>query len=145
MPVDTPSLYRDELLSHYRRPHNYGDLEGADVTRRGSNPRCGDEIEIGICFDGDRLTKVAFRGRGCAICIASASMMTEGITGQCRGDAGKLASEINAWFNTAEAHPATSLPEPLQALTAVRAYPERKRCVLLAWEALDAALTSGPA
>ncbi|MGB7934839.1 MAG: aminotransferase class V-fold PLP-dependent enzyme [Gammaproteobacteria bacterium] len=85
--------------------------------------------------------RVAFRGRGCAICIASASMMTEVPTGRRRGDAEKLSASFRDWFDSAGNAPAP--PEPLPALTAVRGYPARRRCVLLAWEALNAILAEG--
>lgn len=133
-------LYKDVLMAHYRKPHNYGDLSDVDVVHRGSNPRCGDEVEIGVRFDGERLAKVAFKGRCCAICIASASMMTEVLTGRQRDDARRLCLEMTAWFNGADDGAVAAPPEPLPALTAVRPYPARHRCVLLAWEALDAAL-----
>lgn len=135
-------LYKDVLMAHYRKPYNYGDLSDVDVVRRGSNPRCGDEVEIGVRFDGERLAKVAFKGRCCAICIASASMMTEVLTGRQRDDARRLCLEMTAWFSGADDGAVAVPPEPLPALSAVRPYPARRRCVLLAWEALDGALAS---
>ena len=110
------------------------------MVRRGRNPRCGDDLEVGVDFDGDRLTQVRFHGRGCSICIASASMMTEAVTGLSRGEANKRYEEMKAWFSAGQDE---ARPEPhasLVALSAVREYPARRRCVLLAWEALHEAL-----
>ena len=73
------TLYKEVLLEHFHQPRNKGGLQGADVLRRGSNPRCGDEIEVGLFLQGDRLERVKFRGRGCSVCIASASLMTEAL------------------------------------------------------------------
>jgi nitrogen fixation NifU-like protein len=111
------------------------------IVRRGSNPQRGDEIEVGIRYDGERLARVAFRGRGCAVCIASASMMTEVLTGRPRGDAANLSASFRDWFDPAGDAPPP--PEPLPALAAVRDYPARRRRVLLAWEALNAILVEG--
>lgn len=131
-------------MDHYRNPRNRGDLSEAEVVRRGSNPRCGDDIEVGINFDNERVDKVMFRGRGCSVCLASASMMTETVRGKNRVDAHKLVEAMRCWFgnesedsnDNANNSPANSL----EALDAVRGHSARKRCVLLAWEALDDAL-----
>jgi len=75
-------LYRDEILEHYRNPHNFGTLETPSVVHEGANPLCGDRITLmlGINDDG-RIEQVAFTGRGCAISQASASMLTDEIKG----------------------------------------------------------------
>jgi len=132
------SIYKDVLMDHYRNPRNRGDLADAEVVRRGSNPRCGDDIEVGVNFADGRLGRVKFRGRGCSVCLASASMMTEAVTGKSQQDARQLAEAMQVWF-TADGEPPT---ESLQALAAVRGSSARKRCVLLAWEALDDALAA---
>lgn len=138
---EAAGLYKETLLDHFRRPRNQGDLDGSEVVRRGSNPQCGDEVEVGIRYEGEHLARIAFRGRGCAICIASASMMTEVLTGKRRGDAEKLSASFRYWFDSPGNAPAP--PEPLPALAAVRDYPARRRCVLLAWDALNATLAEG--
>jgi nitrogen fixation NifU-like protein len=136
MSADT--LYKDVLLDHFHHPRNKGDLHGAAVIRRGSNPRCGDEIEVGIDVEAGRLSRVRFRGRGCSVCIASASLMTEVVDGRGTGEARALADGMRAWFG-GEAAPEEP-PVGLEALAAVRAYPARRRCVLLSWEALAEAI-----
>lgn len=138
--VNAKSLYREVLLDHYRYPRNQGDLDDAAVIRRGSNPRCGDEIEVGINLSGDLLEKVQFRGRGCSICIASASLMTEAVTGIERDQAHELSNRMTEWISGAEESDKPNLSEALQALAAIRENPARRRCVLLAWEALDKAM-----
>ena len=75
-------LYRDEILEHYRRPHNFGTLEAPDAVFEGANPLCGDRITLMLGIDGGVVKEVAFTGRGCAISQASASMLTDEIKGQ---------------------------------------------------------------
>ena len=76
-------LYRDEILEHYRNPHNFGILEQPTTAKEGANPLCGDRITLmlGITDEG-RIEEVAFTGRGCAISQASASMLTDEIKGK---------------------------------------------------------------
>lgn len=138
MSADT--LYKDVLLDHFHHPRNKGDLHGAAVIRRGSNPRCGDEIEVGIDVEAGRLSRVRFRGRGCSVCIASSSMMTEAVSGQTAADARHLCDDMQHWFQQGDGEGLAAPPADLQALSAVREYPARRRCVLLSWEALADAL-----
>ena len=136
------ALYKETLLDHYRQPKNRcdGAIDGADSIARGANPRCGDEVEIGVFLQDDGIQQVRFRGRGCAICIASASMMTETVSGSTLASAAQLCDRMRAWFGDIEPATAPALPQGLEALTAVRQHPARRRCVLLSWEALAAAI-----
>ncbi len=134
--MSNTSIYKEVLMDHYRNPRNRGDLSEAEIVRRGSNPRCGDDIEVGINFENSNLGKVMFRGRGCSVCLASASMMTEVVTGKSKQDAQLLAEGMRSWFSADGEKP----DETLEALEAVRGHSARTRCVLLAWEALDDAL-----
>jgi nitrogen fixation NifU-like protein len=135
-------LYKDRLLEHYRHPKNrcQGPINGATAVERGANPRCGDEVEIGIFLADETIEAVKFRGRGCAICIASASMMTQAASGLSRASARALFEQMSTWFGTAGEEANGRIPEDLQALSAVRDHPARQRCVMLSWEALAAAL-----
>jgi nitrogen fixation protein NifU and related proteins len=78
------NLYRDFILEHYRNPHNRGVLDPSDLAFADSNPTCGDEMSMTLRLDeaGDRVTEVAFEGRGCAISQASASILTDELTGK---------------------------------------------------------------
>jgi len=134
------SLYKKVLLDHFHHPRNRGDLSEADVVRRGSNPRCGDEVEVGVYVDGDRIDQVRFRGRGCSVCIASASMMTEAVTGKEANEVRRLCASVKGWFDQASDDKPQPIAPELEALSAVRAYPARRRCVLLSWEALPDAV-----
>jgi len=87
-------LYRDEILEHYRRPHNFGTLAEPDASYEGSNPLCGDRITLmlGISEDG-HIEDVAFTGRGCAISQASASMLTDDIKGKSLAEVSRMGAQ----------------------------------------------------
>lgn len=138
--MPTNKLYKSVLLDHFHHPRNKGDLEGADIIRRGSNPQCGDEVEVGLFIKGNRLDRVKFRGRGCSICIASASMMTEAVSGRSTDEVRHLCDSMHHWFGQRSGTEISEAPEELKALSAVREYPARRRCVLLSWEALTDAI-----
>ncbi|GAA0519710.1 nitrogen fixation protein NifU [Halorubrum aquaticum] len=76
-------MYRQQILDHYKNPRNYGELEDPDFTHVGENPSCGDtiKIEVDLDDDGDRIERVGFTGDGCAISMASASMLSERLHG----------------------------------------------------------------
>jgi len=140
--MSTNSFYKEVLMDHFRHPRNKGDLAGADVVRRGDNPRCGDEVEVGLFVHGDKLEQVKFRGRGCSVCIAAASMMSEAVSGRSKEEAHRLCEEMHYWFGKGDGTDVTPPPDDLAALSAVREYPARRRCVLIAWDALSDALAT---
>jgi len=86
--VTSPEI--EIILDHYRNPRNYGDLPDATVRAKDSNPLCGDVVEMHLKIEGDRIVDVRFKGKGCAISQASASMLTERIKGMSLEDARKL-------------------------------------------------------
>jgi nitrogen fixation NifU-like protein len=85
-------LYRDYILEHYRRPHNFGQLEGATTSQEGANPLCGDRITMQLRVRGGVIDGVGFTGRGCAISQASASLLTDEIKGKGLDKAGAMTS-----------------------------------------------------
>src|SRR6266508_1735159 len=115
-------LYRDYILEHYRRPHNFGLLEAPTSSFEGSNPLCGDRItmQLGIC-DG-KIAEVAFTGRGCAISQASASLLTDEVKGMT--------------VEQAAAYRAENLLE----LLGIEISPARLKCAMLSLETFDHAL-----
>lgn len=131
---------QEALLDHYRHPRNRGGLAGAQVVRRGANPRCGDLVEVGVSFEGERVAAVVFEGRGCSICIASASLMTEAVAGLPPRAARQLAGRLRTWLDDGDPH--AEAPSGLAALAPVRHQRARRRCMLLCWEALEAALAA---
>jgi nitrogen fixation NifU-like protein len=75
-------LYRDYILEHYRRPHNFGVIEAPTASHEGANPLCGDRITMQLAIEGGKVERVGFTGRGCAISQASASLLTDEIKGK---------------------------------------------------------------
>lgn len=75
-------MYREYILDHFRNPRNYGQLEGPDIENEDLNPLCGDQIDIDVKLDGDRISDIAFIGKGCAISQAATSIMTQKVKGK---------------------------------------------------------------
>ncbi len=91
--MGSADIYREIILDYYRNPRNFGKIEGPDISLRESNPLCGDEIEIHVKFDGDKVKDIKFSGKGCAISQASASMLTEMVMGKSLEDMKKVGKE----------------------------------------------------
>jgi nitrogen fixation NifU-like protein len=87
-------LYRDQILEHYKRPHNFGALERPDLEFEDSNPFCGDEQRVTIRLDDEeRVAEVAFEGKGCAISTAATSLLTDELVGMSREELLRLPKE----------------------------------------------------
>lgn len=140
---DLQDLYHALILEHSRNPRHFGRLAEATHTADGINPLCGDKLKLYLRVDEDRRIAISrFEGSGCAVSVASASMMTAAMTGLCVDEAELLASEMTRRLvhgNSDE--PRTGLGK-FRALDGVREYPGRIKCATLAWEALRAALNS---
>jgi nitrogen fixation NifU-like protein len=115
-------LYRDYILEHYRRPHNFGVLEDATASYEGANPLCGDRITMQLGIRDGKVAEVAFTGRGCAISQASASLLTDEVKG--------MSVEQAAAFRADE----------LLDLLGIEISPARLKCAMLSLETLDHAL-----
>ena len=96
MSAELDELYQSIILDHNRRPKNFREMEDATAKADGVNPLCGDQLTVWIKLEGDQLTDVSFRGQGCAISKASASMMTQVIKGKSRADAEKMFDDVHA-------------------------------------------------
>ena len=132
-------LYKEVILDHYRAPRNKGRLDPHDVALERNNPLCGDEIELFVNFDGDKVSDVKFDGKGCSISQASASMMTEKVKGLDVKDASKLAESIKRLM-AGEEDPDPNVLGDLVSLKGVVKYPVRIKCALLGWNTLLEAL-----
>lgn len=88
-------LYREQILEHYKRPHNFGRLEDADLEYEDNNPFCGDEQHVTIRLDqDDRVAEIAFEGQGCAISTAATSLLTDELQGKSRQELLQLPKEF---------------------------------------------------
>jgi nitrogen fixation NifU-like protein len=140
MSSELEELYQEVILDHSRRPRNFGTLPNADVLVHGDNPACGDEIHLGVHFDPDgKLAEIKFSGQGCAISQASASMMTMKLKGKTRAEAVELSRAFKNLVTTESAAESKSLGD-LQFLQGVRNFPQRVKCAMLAWRAVEQAL-----
>jgi len=138
----TKSLYQEVILDHNRKPRNYGKLDKASHHAVGHNPLCGDHLDIDLNLEGEHIEAIAFHGESCAICKASASMMTTVVKGKSLADAEMLIKEFRdmATGTLDLAH-----PHHLGRLTVfagVRDLPTRVKCAILPWHTLHAALNS---
>lgn len=140
----TDEIYRARILDHFRHPRHRGGLEAMQSIGRAAIPMCGDEIEVGVREAGEQRLVVRFRGRGCAVCIASASLMSEVVNGLNRGEAEELACAFRGWMleGAAAGLLAAQAPELVDTFSAVREAGGRTRCAALPWGALSDALAA---
>ncbi len=147
MSGDLRELYQEVILDHGRSPRNFRLIEHPTGFAHGHNPMCGDALTVFLIVGGDgRIVDVAFQGKGCAISVASASLMTEVVKGRSVADAERLFAAFQRMctddsfdLDTAAEDDRDAL-ERLQALEGVRAFPIRVKCATLAWHTLHAAL-----
>ena len=147
MSTELEELYQAVILDHSRRPRNFGVLEKPDVLVHGDNPACGDEIHLGVQFGDDgKLAEIKFSGQGCAISQASASMMTLKLKGKSREEAAEMTRTFHDLVTAESAEPSKQLGD-LQLLRGVRKFPQRVKCAMLPWRAIEQALaqTAGEA
>lgn len=134
-------LYQATILDHNRKPRNFRTIEAPDRYANGHNPICGDKLVVFLALDGNRVTDVAFQGIGCAISVASASLMTDYARG-------KTLDEIELEFERFHQMVTSSPNSPLDTqglgklavFSGVREFPMRVKCATLAWHTLRAAL-----
>ncbi len=142
MNTELEELYQEVILDHSRRPRNFGEIAGA-VRVHGDNPSCGDEIFLDVKFGAEGgVEDVKFTGQGCAISQASASLMTLKIKGRSRTEAEELLRAFHDLVTIEVAEPNKQLGD-LRLLQGVRKFPQRVKCAMLAWRALEQALGQG--
>jgi nitrogen fixation NifU-like protein len=139
-------LYQEVILDHGRNPRHFGTLADPTHEAHGHNPLCGDQVHLTLKLDAaECVADVAFDGKGCAISMASASMMTDLILGKTVGEALTLAG---AFYDLAKGEPAqTNVAgedmERLEVMSGVSQFPMRVKCATLAWHTFEAALEQG--
>jgi len=131
-------LYREVILDHNRRPRNFGALSDANHVIEAVNPLCGDKLTLYVKVGGGRVEDISFEGTGCAISVASSSLMTERVKGQTLGASLELFAKVHGLLTGAGDAPEDL--DKLAALAGVREYPTRVKCASLAWHALKAAV-----
>jgi nitrogen fixation NifU-like protein len=142
---DLRDLYQDVILDHGRKPRNFRRLDDATLNARGDNPMCGDRMELFLKTAPDgAIADAAFQGRGCAISMASASLMTETVKGKTPAQAKEMGDKFRHLAMTGTcpecgAELADDM-ERLTPLSGVHEFPSRVKCATLAWHTLNAAL-----
>lgn len=136
-------LYQEVILDHSKRPRNFGELAGANRRAEGYNPLCGDRETVYVRLEDDVLKDVGFRGTGCAISTASASMMTESLKGKTRSEAEALFERFHDLITGSDGESKPERPDlgKLAVFSGVREFPIRVKCATLPWHTLKAALT----
>ena len=134
-------LYQEVILEHNKNPRNFREIADADQYADGKNPLCGDALRVYISLDGDTVTDVAFKGSGCAISKASASMMTQAVKGKTKAEAEGIFDEFHKMV-TGELDIETDENDlgKLKIFAGVLEFPARVKCASLSWHTLNAAL-----
>ena len=138
-------LYQEVILDHSRHPRHFGVMEHATHTGEGYNPLCGDRVKIYLCVDkDDRIADIKFEGRGCAISQASASLMTDMLSGRTLAEADKL---MGGFLHLVKGDAPNELNEDdrerLDVMAGVSGFPMRVKCATLAWHTMKSALEGG--
>ena len=134
-------LYQEVILEHNKNPRNFREIEDADQTADGNNPLCGDVLRVYVSMDGDRLGDVAFKGSGCAISKASASMMTQADKGKTKAEAEAIFGEFHRMVTgDLDIESDENNLGKLKIFAGVLEFPARVKCASLSWHTLNAAL-----
>ncbi len=143
--MDLLDLYQELIVDHNRSPRNFRQLDQPTQQAEGFNPLCGDRLTVYLALDGEKIEDVSFRGAGCAISVASASLMTEHLKGKSLEEARTLFQDMHAMLTRDSGRSVdTEKMGKLAALSGVSEYPIRVKCATLCWHTLRAALKNDP-
>jgi len=139
---DMKDLYQEVIVDHNRSPRNFGKMENPDRVAEGFNPLCGDRLNLYLKLDDDKITDLSFDGSGCAISVASASLMTDALKGKSVADAEKVFNEFHHMVTYDKPNDPEEIEHlgKLAALLGVKDYPARVKCATLCWHTLHSAL-----
>jgi nitrogen fixation NifU-like protein len=134
-------LYQSIILDHNRRPRNFGEMADASSNAQGKNPLCGDEVSVWIRMENDTIADISFRGVGCAISRAAASMMTTAVKGKTRAEAAEIFERFHAVVTgKVTQDEAERMEKPIAVFAGVSRFPVRVKCAVLPWHTLRSAL-----
>jgi nitrogen fixation protein NifU and related proteins len=137
---DLRDLYQELILDHSRHPSNFRGMSDATRSVEGDNPLCGDHLRLFVRLHGERIADISFQGSGCAISVASASLLTERIKGTTVTEAEALFHRVHRLLTMEEVATDEAELGEMAALAGVRQFPMRVKCATLSWHALRAAL-----
>ncbi len=134
-------LYQEVILDHNKNPRNFREIADADQYADGKNPLCGDALRVYVAMDGDTVTDVSFKGSGCAISKASASMMTQAVKGKTKDEAELIFNEFHKMVTgELDIEADENHLGKLKIFAGVLEFPARVKCASLSWHTLNAAL-----
>lgn len=139
---DLRDLYQEMILDHNRHPRNFGELAAPAQVAQGHNPLCGDRLTVYVVLEDGKVKDVHFKGNGCAISMASASIMTELVKGRSAADVRALFDRFHRLMTEDGADPVAPEDEAMAVFSGVREFPIRVKCATLPWHTLKAALES---
>ena len=142
--MESKVLYQEVILDHNKKPRNWGRLAAPSHQAEGLNPLCGDHIWLTVSVADGRVSEIAFEGEGCAICKASASMMTANVKGKTVDEAEQLVREFRDMATGKLDDGAPSHLGRLAVFAGVRNLPSRVKCAILPWHTLHAAFSAQP-
>jgi nitrogen fixation NifU-like protein len=134
------ALYQDLILDHNRAPQNYRPMANANRRVEGNNPLCGDRFTIWLRMEGDIIADVTFQGLGCAISMASASLMTSAVKGKTRAEAEGLFDRFLGMITGSVDDKQAETLGKLAVFSGVSEFPIKVKCASLSWHAMKAAL-----
>ncbi|ROS43888.1 nitrogen fixation NifU-like protein [Amycolatopsis thermoflava] len=135
-------MYQEIILDHYKNPHGHGLREPFDAESFQVNPTCGDEITLRLKVEGDKVADVSYEGQGCSISQASASVLTDLVTGHTVSEAlSTMDTFVEMMQSRGQIEPDEDVLEDAVAFAGVSKYPARVKCALLGWMAFKDALT----
>ena len=140
--MNVEEIYQEVILDHSKRPRNFGSLPDATATVKGDNPSCGDEVELAVKLTPQTIESLKFTGHGCAICMASASLMTLKMRGKSHREARATIEAFRDMLTAPEPGEPPDYFGDLLVFSAVRRFPQRVKCATLAWRALEQALSA---
>lgn len=137
---DLRDLYQQVIMDHNKRPRNFREMENPNHLAHGNNPLCGDKLVVYVKHDGERIEDVSFKGSGCAISVASASLMTEALKGKSLDEAEAIYQQVHKVMTGEETD--DDLLGKLEVLSGVQEFPARVKCATLSWHTMHSAMDS---
>lgn len=136
--ADLRDLYQQVIMDHNKKPRNFREMSDANHLAHGNNPLCGDALVVFVKMNGDIIEDVSFQGSGCAISMASASLMTEALKGKTMDEAEVIYEQVHKQMTSEDADPAVL--GKLEVLGGVREFPARVKCATLSWHTVHTAM-----
>lgn len=137
---DLRDLYQQVIMDHNKHPRNFREMDNPNHLAHGNNPLCGDKLVVYVKHDGEQIEDVSFKGSGCAISVASASLMTEALKGKRLDEAEAIYQQVHKVMTGEDTD--SDLLGKLEVLSGVQEFPARVKCATLSWHTMHSAMDS---